>query len=386
VEEIEDRIPEGFIFIQENNPLWTYNAATHRAYTKSLNNTLLGPGDSASAEIVLIVGPYAEPGILRNYAEIFRHSDENHSSITDVNSTPGNRVQGEDDEDFADVILNEKITQEVDVNVEHWYYDNVPGDYVLGQRDRIKLPEGVYVIDELKEELATQGSDLNWEFIPDGAGESTIELEAGYVYTFKIFYSRRNTVNVIPTGSGDTGGGTGGGGTGGGGGGTDGNGGGGGTDDTGGGNGDNGGNGDTEGTGDNGDTEGNGGNGDTESNEDFPDIDFSASQPDPYTPGGTNPGAPPVPNSSDFRLVPQFDENGNVCFIEIDDNGVPLGEWHWDDEEVMWIYDEYPPLSDLPVQTGVGDIRIYRALLLLSLMGMIAALRRRASYNTKHQE
>jgi hypothetical protein len=39
-------------------------------------------------------------------------------------------------------------------------------------------------------------------------------------------------------------------------------------------------------------------------------------------------------------------------YIELDENGVPLGEWHWDDDAQEWIFDEYPPpLANLP-QTG----------------------------------
>jgi hypothetical protein len=114
------------------------------------------------------------------------------------------------------------------------------------------------------------------------------------------------------------------------------------------------------------------------------DIDPDGTQPDPDTPGGTNPAAPPVPNVPGNQLTPTIID-GVLVFIEIGDDGVPLGEWRWDDEELMWIFDPYPPLGNL-VLTGATDVRIYWALLLLSLMGMIAALRRRASYKAKHQE
>jgi hypothetical protein len=42
---------------------------------------------------------------------------------------------------------------------------------------------------------------------------------------------------------------------------------------------------------------------------------------------------------------------GNGVYIEIDEEGTPLGEWHWDDPMEQWIFEEYPPLANLP-QTG----------------------------------
>jgi hypothetical protein len=59
--------------------------------------------------------------------------------------------------------------------------------------------------------------------------------------------------------------------------------------------------------------------------------------------GGTERPDPPAP-SNGGSLIPG--ENGN--YIEIDENGVPIGEWHWDDDEGQWIFDKYPPLA----QTG----------------------------------
>ena len=47
------------------------------------------------------------------------------------------------------------------------------------------------------------------------------------------------------------------------------------------------------------------------------------------------------------RLVPT-DDGG---YIELNQDGVPIGEWH-QDEDGNWIFDEYPPLAGLP-QTGL---------------------------------
>ena len=273
----------------------------------------------------------------------------------------------------------------VDVTVEHWYYDNITGDYVLGEKDNTKLPEGVYVIDELKEVLATQGSDLNWEFIPDGSGGSTIELEAGYEYSIKIFYYRLYTVVVIL----------------------------------------NGGNGNPSGEGRyaadktvavNAGTRagytfsgwkvnkggiaapagaastfkmpaadvtieaiwtlsGTGGQETPPPTEppptepppteppptepppteppptEPPPTEPPPAPPPPRPPGGTDQEMPPAPTTTGNTIIP----GDNGVFIEFDDLGVPLGEWSWDDVEEMWVFDEYPPLAMMPT-TGNADI------------------------------
>jgi len=107
--------------------------------------------------------------------------------------------------------------------------------------------------------------------------------------------------------------------------------------------------------------------------EDFPDIDFDRRQPDPTTPGGTDQGAPPVPNNPVYRLVPQLNDDDEVFFIEFDDLDVPLGEWHWGDGD-MWLFDEYPPLSGMPA-TGIPNIAAYLVSLAvvfaISLLGAI---------------
>ncbi|MDR2296605.1 MAG: hypothetical protein LBD95_07390, partial [Clostridiales Family XIII bacterium] len=53
------------------------------------------------------------------------------------------------------------------------------------------------------------------------------------------------------------------------------------------------------------------------------------------------------PTSPGNTIVP----GPNGTFIEIGEDGVPLGEWHWDEPTEQWILDEYPPLANLP-QTG----------------------------------
>jgi len=75
-------------------------------------------------------------------------------------------------------------------------------------------------------------------------------------------------------------------------------------------------------------------------------------------PGGTDPYQPPVPRVPGHNVVPDGDG-----FIELDENGVPLGRWGWDSDEESWIFDELVPLADMPA-TGVS---MKNELLLISL-------------------
>jgi hypothetical protein len=65
----------------------------------------------------------------------------------------------------------------------------------------------------------------------------------------------------------------------------------------------------------------------------------------PVQPGA--PGVPPVPYFPGSSLIP-LDDGG---FLEIDEDGVPLGIWEYDDDEEAWIFDESIPFAALP-QTG----------------------------------
>ena len=82
-------------------------------------------------------------------------------------------------------------------------------------------------------------------------------------------------------------------------------------------------------------------------------------------PGGTDPYAAPAPNPGGTL---ELTENGT--YIEIDENGVPRGEWHWDEDEGMWIFDEYPPRVGLPNTGGVDNTVDSVLLLGFSLFGL----------------
>jgi hypothetical protein len=60
---------------------------------------------------------------------------------------------------------------------------------------------------------------------------------------------------------------------------------------------------------------------------------------------GTPDGPTPTPGHS---IVP----GDGGSYVELDENGTPLGEWRYDPDTGEWIFDEYPPLADTLPQTG----------------------------------
>jgi len=76
------------------------------------------------------------------------------------------------------------------------------------------------------------------------------------------------------------------------------------------------------------------------------------------------PPAPPVTTHSENSVVP----NGPVSYIELDKNGTPLGEWHWDGDK--WIFEEFPPFGNLP-ETGDNTGFPMRFVLLLGCFFLI---------------
>jgi uncharacterized repeat protein (TIGR02543 family) len=84
------------------------------------------------------------------------------------------------------------------------------------------------------------------------------------------------------------------------------------------------------------------------------------------------PEQPPVPNIPGNTVVPGDDGS----YIELDEDGTPKGEWHWDDSAEEWIYDEYPPLGDLPIidpapKTGDSGTAVWVILCAASMSAFI---------------
>ena len=53
-------------------------------------------------------------------------------------------------------------------------------------------------------------------------------------------------------------------------------------------------------------------------------------------PGGAEIDTPPIPIAPGSELVTEGES-----FIELDENGVPLGRWEWDPDEEAWVFEEY---------------------------------------------
>jgi hypothetical protein len=87
----------------------------------------------------------------------------------------------------------------------------------------------------------------------------------------------------------------------------------------------------------------------------FPGFDFNGTQPNPDVPGGSNPNVPPVPREPGAQLVPVLVTTDadveEIMFLELDDDGVPLGSWSWGDEE-EWMFED---LEDWDVPLGGWD-------------------------------
>ena len=99
VGEISDYIPKGLTFIQADNPKW--KEVNGKVVTDQLKDTLLQPGDSAEVEIILTwVNSEENLGLMTNIAEISKDDGD------DIDSTPDNKKDGEDDQDDAPVILS----------------------------------------------------------------------------------------------------------------------------------------------------------------------------------------------------------------------------------------------------------------------------------------
>lgn len=101
--EITDYIPEGLEFVAEENSQWT-KVSDKVVTTNALSQTKLEPGQSASVQIVLKwINGENNMNLKVNTAEISK--DQNDSNTPDIDSTPNNKVAGEDDIDTAEVYL-----------------------------------------------------------------------------------------------------------------------------------------------------------------------------------------------------------------------------------------------------------------------------------------
>ena len=108
--EVSDYIPNGLKFVAEDNPDWTEKDG--KIVTRALENTLLQPGESAEVKVLLTwINSANNMGVMTNTAEI--SEDYNDYGIPDRDSTPNNKVPGEDDIDDAPVMVTIKTGSEI---------------------------------------------------------------------------------------------------------------------------------------------------------------------------------------------------------------------------------------------------------------------------------
>lgn len=103
--EVKDYIPKGLRFEAADNTEWNWTKISDDEVTTDyLKDKLLQPGESATVPIVLTwINGSENLGEKINLAEISK--DYNRSETPDIDSTPNNKVPGEDDIDDAPVIL-----------------------------------------------------------------------------------------------------------------------------------------------------------------------------------------------------------------------------------------------------------------------------------------
>lgn len=103
VKKIVDYLPEGVSFKTELNSDW-YLSNDGNAYNASLENTIINPGESKEVTLVLLKQITENSlGILNNNAEIYEAYNE--KGLKDIDSTPANKVEVEDDMSKADIVL-----------------------------------------------------------------------------------------------------------------------------------------------------------------------------------------------------------------------------------------------------------------------------------------
>jgi len=78
---------------------------------------------------------------------------------------------------------------------------------------------------------------------------------------------------------------------------------------------------------------------------------------------------PPPPPVVEGNTLEPSPDNPDIL-IEYDENGVPLGEWTYEDPPGIWIFDEFPPLGGVP---GTGDEGVPIYLFILLGAGLIGA-------------
>ena len=104
VKKVVDYLPQNLKFSTELNKDW-YLSENGNIYNSSLENTKINPGESK--ELTLVASMKVTEGtldILNNNAEIYESYSE--KGLTDIDSTPGNKIAQEDDMSKADIVVS----------------------------------------------------------------------------------------------------------------------------------------------------------------------------------------------------------------------------------------------------------------------------------------
>lgn len=110
VKKIADYLSSDYKFSSELNKEWYQDKDT--VYCTSLSDTKINPGESKEVKLTVIKQMKENnTGLINNTAEIV--SSYNELGLTDINSTEGNKVKGENDMSSADVIISIKTGQVV---------------------------------------------------------------------------------------------------------------------------------------------------------------------------------------------------------------------------------------------------------------------------------
>lgn len=98
-----DYIPQGTTFSSELSKDW-YTGKDGNLYSTALENTLINPGETKTVSLILSKKMTGEnTGMVNNTAEIAE--DYNAQGLKDINSTPNNKAQGENDMSSANCLL-----------------------------------------------------------------------------------------------------------------------------------------------------------------------------------------------------------------------------------------------------------------------------------------
>ncbi|MCI9177826.1 MAG: hypothetical protein HFJ28_04565 [Clostridia bacterium] len=106
VKKIIDYLPEDTKFSSELNKDWYISDNNNTVYNTSLENTLINPGETKEVTLILSMQITDKNigTIINNNAEIYESYNE--QGLEDIDSTPANKMQNEDDMSNADILLS----------------------------------------------------------------------------------------------------------------------------------------------------------------------------------------------------------------------------------------------------------------------------------------